>query len=286
MLNLTQGAGVRAQCASTLLAACFPEASASAEPKRKKAKGPRRLSELQRKGILGLAALRVIEEARERAGEWLRRLDTLHASGCRTRQTRWDALAKLIEPLLARLDLATLCLGWVDANGQFRLNRQQGLVEDTGLSPCTVSRTLAALEQAGYLHRIPKRLHLPGTGWVTRMAIRFRVRFFADLGLSHYLNKVRSRKKADRRQQLVKAEQRKQQQALSELLHHRQRRLRHRAAEAAHQRQLSQQTAQLDAEAHRAYQIQRIDRALQLANESPHLSARERRLIIDREFPL
>jgi hypothetical protein len=160
---------------------------------------PRALTDAQRGTLLGLAAERIAEEAQDRACRWLRRLDTIHISGVRTKRQRWDALAKMAEPLLARLDLATLALGWLDSQtGAFRLNRQRGLAEDTGLSECCVSRTLTALEAAGYLRRRVRRIFKHGKHWVSRVTIHIRPRFFIDLGLGHQLAEERTRKKAKR----------------------------------------------------------------------------------------
>lgn len=193
---------------------------------------PRALSEKQRTGLLGTAAARVAEEARERKRRYLRRLDTIHASGCRTKRQRWDALAALAEPLLARLDLATLALGWLDDNGAFRLNRQRGLAEDTGLSECRVSRTLSALEAAGYVRRRVRRIYRNGQQWVTRVTIHLRPRFFIDLGLGHQLAEARTRKKAQREVHLRNVKARQQQAAIQELGDAQQRRQSHRKAQA------------------------------------------------------
>lgn len=192
---------------------------------------PRRLSEKQRAGFLGTAAERVVQEARERGRRWLRRMDK-HESGCRTKQQRWDALAALAEPLLARVDLATLALGWLDAKGKFRLNRQRGLAEDTGLSECRVSRTLSTLEKAGYVRRRVRRIFHNGKQWITRVTIHLRPRFFIDLGLGHQLAEARTRKKARREATLREAARQQQTEALQELADAQMRRQSHRKAQA------------------------------------------------------
>lgn len=242
---------------------------------------PRALSEKQRQGLLGTAAARVAEEARDRKRRWLRRLDTIHVSGCRTKRQRWDALAALAEPLLARLDLATLALGWLDDNGAFRLNRQRGLAEDTGLSECRVSRTLSALEAAGYVRRRVRRIFKRGEAWVTRVTIHLRPRFFIDLGLGHQLAEARTRKKAQREVHLRNVKARQQQAAIQELGDAQQRRKSHRQAQAV-----------------RAAKVVKIEEARvldrnhlkaeafhQLAVDNPEWSPAELRAELERRFP-
>jgi DNA-binding transcriptional ArsR family regulator len=223
----------------------------------------------------------VAEEARERGRRWLRRLDTIHASGCRTKRQRWDALAAMAEPLLARLDLATLALGWLDDNGAFRLNRQRGLAEDTGLSECRVSRTLSALEAAGYVRRRVRRIFKRGEAWVTRVTIHLRPRFFIDLGLGHQLAEARTRKKAQREVHLRDVQARQQREAVQELGDAHQRRKSHRKAQAVRK-----------AKVVKIEEARELDRARlkseafhQLAVDNPEWSPAEMRAELERRFP-
>lgn len=171
----------------------------AAQPRR-----PRALTDSQRRTFLGTAAERVREEAKRRQCKWLRPFDCYQASGYRTNQTRWDSLAEIIEPILARLDIATLVLGWIDKDtGEFHLNRQRGLAEDTSLQEWTVSRLLKALEDAGYIKRKMRRICHNGRYWITRVTLNIRPRFFIDLGLGHQLAEARTQKKAKRDQLLV-----------------------------------------------------------------------------------
>lgn len=244
---------------------------------------PRALSEKQRKqfNLLGMAADRVSEEARDRGRRWLRRLDTIHASGCRSKQQRWTALAALVSPMLARLDLATLCLGWLDENGAFRLNRQRGLAEDSGLSECRVSRTLTALEAAGYVCRRTRRIFKNGQHWVTRVTIHVRPRFFIDLGLGHMLAEVRTRKKAQREAQLRDVRVRQQQAALNELADRSARKHSHRQAQAVRQAKV--------VKLEKAREIERNMRAAELAHQlavdNPDLSPAQIRALVEQRFP-
>ncbi|SEI41679.1 hypothetical protein SAMN04244572_00115 [Azotobacter beijerinckii] len=242
---------------------------------------PRELSEKQRAGLLGTAAARVAEEARERKRRWLRRLDTIHASGCRTKRQRWDALAALAEPMLARLDLATLALGWLDENGAFRLNRQRGLAEDTGLSECRVSRTLSALETAGYVRRRVRRIFKNGQQWVTRVTIHLRPRFFIDLGLGHKLAEVRTRKKAKRESYLREVKARQQQAVIQELGDAQQRKQSHRQAQAVRDAKVVNIKEARELERNRE-----IAAAFhELAVNNPDLSPAQIRTLLERRFP-
>ncbi|MFC0669446.1 hypothetical protein ACFSKY_06380 [Azotobacter chroococcum] len=242
---------------------------------------PRALSEKQRRGLLGTAAARVAEEARERKRRWLRRLDTIHASGCRTKRQRWDALAAMAEPMLARLDLATLALGWLDENGAFRLNRQRGLAEDTGLSECRVSRTLSALEAAGYVRRRVRRIFKHGQQWVTRVTIHLRPRFFIDLGLGHQLAEARTRKKAQRESLLRGVKVREQQAAIQELGAAMQRKSSHRKAQAVRKAKVVKLAEAHELNRNRA----KAAAAHTLAVDNPDWSLAEIRAELDRLFP-
>jgi len=184
------------------------------------AHAPRRLaglSDRQRTTFLGEAARRVQHAAKTRDGAYIGRLDRLHASGSRTRQPRWDALSLIIEPMLCRLDVATLVLGWLDDDGAFRLNRQRGLSEDSGVSEVRVSRTLSALEAVGYVRRKQRRLFKDGTRWVTRTLIHIRPRFFLDLGLGHLLERARTKKKVKRADRLLTVAKKRQAEVLDAL---------------------------------------------------------------------
>lgn len=235
---------------------------------------PRRLTLKQRANFpfLGYAVERVEEEARSRAGRWLRRLDTIHRSGCRTKQQRWDALAAVIETMLARMDIATLCLGWLDDDGAFRLNRQKGLAEDSGLAPWRVSRLLSALERAKYTKRKYRRVYQNGRKWITRVTIHLRPQFFIDLGLAHELSQARSKKKKERLEKLLEIANRKQAQALHELAEKQRRKESHRRAQGARRaaEEEAARAAKIAASIARNYAWSRFQQ------ENPHLSDSEK----------
>lgn len=259
------------------LSAALPKAIAGHAAGRR----PRALSSKQRAGLLGRAAERVAEEARERGRRWLRDLDLIHKSGCRTKQQRWNALAALAEPMLARVDLATLALGWLDESGAFRLNRQRGLAEDSGLSESCVSRTLAALEKAKYVRRRFRRIYQHGKQWITRVTIHLRPCFFIHLGLGHELAKARTLKKNKREAFLRGVKARQQQSAIQEMGDAAQRRQSHNRAKAVR----AAKVVKLE-DAKRLERERLMAEAVhQLAVEKPDLSPSQLRAILERRFP-
>lgn len=254
---------------------------APAAPYQPAGRRPRSLSDKQRATFLGQAVARVNEEARTRAGRWIRRLDTIHKSGVRTKQQRWDALAAMAEPIFARVDLATLCLGWLDDSGAFRLNRQRGLAHDGDLTECRVSRTLADLERAGYVRRRVRRIFKNGQHWVSRVTIHLRPRFFIDLGLGHKLAEARTAKKIVREKRLREIAARRQQSALQELTDRQQRRESHRRAEGARQSSAVAQANVRRIDAARA----RAEALTALVTQHPDKSRAELVAMLDRLHP-
>lgn len=214
-----------------------------------------KLSQKQARGFLGEAAKRVAYEAKHRDRTFLKALDRTHKSGCRTKQQRWDALAAIAPTLLSCYDIATGILGWLDADGEMRLNRQRLLAEKTGMTHCRVSRTLSALEQAGYVRRKFRRLFKDGKRWITRVMIHLRPRFFIDLGLGHLLASAKNKAKAKRAKAINGAAQRRLAIAGADLARqarrteHRQRaRAKQQRAQAQFEQQL--QESQVRTEAH------------------------------------
>jgi len=230
---------------------------------------PRQLTEKQRKiPLLGLAADRIAEEVRKREQRWLRRLDTIHASGCRTKQQRWDALGALAETILARIDLSNLCLGWYAEDGRFCLNRQRRLAQSGNLSECRVSRTLSALEDAGYVYRRFSRIYKHGQHWITRVTIHMRRQFFVDLGLGHLLAETVARAKAKRDVKLRAIQAKQQQEAMQDLAAAQQRKQSHHQAQSARKAKV----VQLDQQREQVRRRDEYDLAQQIAIEHAELS--------------
>ncbi|MSU98428.1 hypothetical protein EB795_31690 [Pseudomonas mandelii] len=205
---------------------------------------PRALTDAQRRTFLGTAAERVREEAKDRQCKWLRDFDVFQTSGYRTSQTRWDSLAEIIEPILARLDIATMVLGYIDKGGEFRLNRQRGLAEDTSLQEWTVSRLMTALEASKMVYRKMRRICHNGRFWITRVTINVRPRFFIQLGLGYQLAEARTQKKAKRNQLLATFGKQRTEALISNAADRETRRQSHVTAQAKHRRQEAQAQAQ------------------------------------------
>ena len=224
---------------------------------------PRKLSEKQAKTFLGEAVKRIKAEAADRTGKYLRSLDTVHEGGKRTRAERWQALASIAEPLLARLDIATGVLGYLDGNGQFRLNRQGGIAEDAGICPSRLCRLLKALEKAKYTLRKIKRLYRNGKRWVCRITIYVRPRFFSDLGLGFQHAEARTAKAKAYRKKRRQAQAKQQQALLDDMAEAQARRMSHRRAEGAREatRQAADNLSKLEATRRKAGVLSELSKA-------------------------
>ena len=242
---------------------------------------PRRLSAKQAATFLGEAVKRIKAEACDRTGKYLRCLDTVHQAGGRTRAERWQALAAIAEPLLARLDIATGCLGYLDQHGQFRLNRQNGLAEDAGISPTRLCRLLKALEKAKYTLRKIKRLYRNGKRWVCRITIYIRPRFFIDLGLGFQHAAARTAKAKAYLKKRRQAQAIQQQAQLDDIAAAHERRISHRKAEGAREaRELEAQKTQ------KMYgKLARNAEFSRLVGAHPDKNASEIRAILDKTHP-
>lgn len=214
---------------------------------------PRRLRGLSDKqkiaydGLLGKAVERIQEEAKNRQGRWLRRLDCLSSAGYRTYQQKWDTLALIAGPMLARLDFSTMILGYYQ-DGEYRLNRQRGLSEDSGVNEWTVSRLLSDLEAAKYIRRKQRRIFHNGKQWITRTTINVRAQFFIDLGLGHLLAQARTDKKARLKKAVAQHGAAAKAEALADRAKAKERKQSHNGAQRARQEQQrrKQQASQAD----------------------------------------
>lgn len=158
---------------------------------------PRKLSGDQLKKPLIRKAFWRLTRIVELRGQYLRELDTIHG-GRRTRSEKFDALARVAEQLLVRLDLATGVLGWLDVEqGRYFLNTQCGVAEDSGISASILNRLMHSLDKAGYVYRRIERVRLDekdeaGLNLVrTRVLVRFTEDFWADLGLRYEWHKAK-----------------------------------------------------------------------------------------------
>lgn len=157
-----------------------------------------RLSPLEpiRTGPGGLP--RILSLAAEKAKEWFffpGQCPALNPHPDRqTRSERREACQIVIEALLKRLDLASLCVGTpTPANGFIDVDMKT-IVADSGLGKRRCERAIAQLKAAGFLHvRQPRRRNEEGA-YVGLRAIRvFTEKFFDWLGLLPILKRERER---------------------------------------------------------------------------------------------
>ncbi|WP_253249160.1 hypothetical protein [Pseudomonas putida] len=169
----------------------LPHAGLRAPIRPQRYAAPRKLSAEQLKKPFIRKALWRLSRIGELRGRYLRDLDTIHG-GRRTRSEKFAALARIPEQLLVRLDLASGVLGWLDVEqGQFFLNTQCSIAEDSGISPSVLNRLLHSMEKADYVYRRIEKVRLDekdeaGLNLVrTRVLVRFTEKFWADLGLRY-----------------------------------------------------------------------------------------------------
>lgn len=223
---------------------------------------PRRLTDKQRSHPLLAAALERLQSLSSSGrGMYLRRLDTVHDSGRRTRAEVFNLLARSAEQILARLDLATGVLGYLDAEGSFRLCTQRNIALDGGVSPAALNRALRLVDRAGYavrrIERIAVRDRVSGAQFVrTRVLVMLTEKFFRDLGLAVAWKKAQTWARKRRARLIAGIQQR----SAVEL---------HRATSSKAKRRLTQQRVQ-DKAAREAHQ------------QHLHLTKRESLSLFDR----
>lgn len=201
---------------------------------------PRKLSGDQLKKPLIRKSFWRLSRIGELRGRYLRALDTIHG-GRRTRSEKFAALARIAEQLLVRLDLATGVLGWLDVEqGQFFLNTQCSIAEDSGISAPSLNRLMHSLEQADYVYRRIEKVRLDekdeaGLNLVrTRVLVRFTEKFWADLGLRFEWLKAKKsaiKKRDQELRQVVTDREARQSKASLEEFHRQQKRHRWKKSE-------------------------------------------------------
>lgn len=151
----------------------------------------RSLTAEQRKNPLLRMAYKRLSQISELRGQYLRDLDTIHG-GRRTRSEKFAALAKASEQMLLRMDLATGVMGWLDVErGQYFLNTQCNIAEDSEMSAASFNRLLHSMQLADYVYLRAQKVRLDekddaGLNLVrTRVLVRFTEKFFAHLGIRY-----------------------------------------------------------------------------------------------------
>lgn len=176
----------------------------------------RHLSEKQLRNPLIRSAYERLSNMVAYRGRYLRELDSVHGDR-RTRVEVFQAIERVAEQLLVRLDLANSVLGYIDPeNGRYVLNTQRNIAEDAGtISAPALCRLFKTLEAAGYVYRRIERIRLDekdeyGLHLVrTRVLIRFTKQFWADLGLRYVYERVQNAAKKRRDVQLREIGQRR-----------------------------------------------------------------------------
>lgn len=207
-----------------------------------------------------LAALQSLPETRD---QLLPRLRHLHGDR-KTRIELYRALAAVASPMLARYDLATGILGWLEEDGRFCLNSQRRLAHDSELSSAVLNRLIKRLASAGYVKR---RIELVsgrsnGEQYVrTRVLIQFTDLFWRHMNLSLVHGMARKAARKRRQRQLHQI----QQDHLSRLTA---REAKRKKRELAVPRSAPTPKPTTEADLHR-----RTDLLLQLRAENPSLDA-------------
>ena len=149
-----------------------------------------------KKGVGGLP--RILSLAAERAKDWFFHPDTcppLNINPHRqTRSERREACQIVLEVLLSRLDLASLCVGIPTPNQGFVDIDMKTIVRESGLKQRRCERAISLLKQAGFI-KVKQRRGLNSAGkYFGLRAIRvFTADFFEWLGLGSMLKKERKR---------------------------------------------------------------------------------------------
>jgi hypothetical protein len=162
----------------------------------------RHLSEKQLRNPLIRSAYERLSNMVAYRGRYLRELDSVHGDR-RTRVEVFQAIERVAEQLLVRLDLANSVLGYIDPeNGRYVLNTQRNIAEDAGtISPPALCR----IERIRLDEKDEHGLHLVRT----RVLIRFTKQFWADLGLRYVYERVQNAAKKRRDVQLREIGQRR-----------------------------------------------------------------------------
>ena len=149
-----------------------------------------------KKGLGGLP--RILSLAAERAKEWFyspEKCPPLKTNPHRqTRSERREACQIVLEALLSRLDLASLCVGNpTPAHGFIDIDMKT-IVSETGLGQRRCERAIGQLKQAGFLKvEQPRRKNEEGKYFGLRAIRVFTKEFFDWLGLGSMLAKERVR---------------------------------------------------------------------------------------------
>ncbi len=141
---------------------------------------------------------RILSLAAERAKSWF-----FHPGQCpelqtspnrQTRSERREAIQIVLEALLKRLDLASLCVGTPTPTDGFVDVDMKTIVSDTGLGQRRCERAIGQLKEAGFLKvEQPRHRNEDGAYFGLRAIRVFTKKFFDWLGLGLMLTRERDR---------------------------------------------------------------------------------------------
>ena len=160
-----------------------------------------------RKGAGGLP--RILSLAAERAKEWFwnpQKCPLLETNADRqTRSERREAIQVVLEYLLSRLDLVTLCIGTPTLSSGFVDLDMNTIVEGTGLGQRRCERAIGDLREAGFMEVAQPRHRNEDGKYVGLRAIRcLTVRLFEWLNLGPMLTRERARASQALKKRLAK----------------------------------------------------------------------------------
>jgi len=149
-----------------------------------------------KKGPGGLP--RILSLAAERAKDWFHCPDKCprlsSSSNRRTRSERREACQIVLEVLLSRLDLASLCIGSPTPASGFTDIDMKTIVRESGLGKRRCERAIGQLKEAGFIKVAqPRRRNEEGKYFGLRAIRMFTQKFFDWLGLGTMLKKERDR---------------------------------------------------------------------------------------------
>ncbi|UQZ91195.1 hypothetical protein C4J81_06625 [Deltaproteobacteria bacterium Smac51] len=152
---------------------------------------------------------RILSLAAERAKEWFwcpQKCPLLDTSAERqTRSERREAIQVVLEYLLSRLDLVTLCVGTPTLNHGFIDLDMNSIVDGTGLGQRRCERAIGDLKEAGFMEVAQPRHRNEDGKYVGLRAIRYlTARFFEWLGLGPMLARERARASKALKKRLAK----------------------------------------------------------------------------------
>lgn len=174
-----------------MAAITYSETQAKPSAGTRKGRKPRRLSAKQLAHPFLAAASNALALIVYKRDELLPNIRYKANSGRKTRLEVYEALQASGQAMLARYDIATGVIGWLDSEGNFRLNTQKGIAQDSNLSESAFNRLINILCASNYAHKTTKKVSAKdkalGVRYVrTESIVRLTALFFRHLNISTY----------------------------------------------------------------------------------------------------